>query len=346
MRRLRPADLALMSGLVSVVILVAAGSAFADQGDGDGWGSVDCTQIRSPSCDVTAGKGKKHSAPNHGGSTGAPKPGNAGDGSGGSAGGTPYDPNPDLNCSYQRSDYRPPPGVVGAVYRKPSARRIPVSPAAAFRPRGQPVATGLVTDPQPGQSGAWYTYKCTGNGVHDTLFRPPVWIPDGPQQGGQALMPPPAQLAQVAHDQLRLPSPRIEANPAGDQLVNLPTWLWLDKGSWGPISATASVPGLSVTATAQPISVDWTMGDGNTVTCTGPGVPYAADGNPKGPSPACGYTYHSSSAGQPGQAYAVRAAMHWTVTWSGAGQAGTFPDMVTESAAAFRVAESQALNSR
>ena len=42
----------------------------------------------------------------------------------------------------------------------------------------------------------------------------------------------------------------------------------------------------------------------------------------------------------------IRASVHWTVTWSGAGQAGTYPDMVTESAAAFRVAESQALNSR
>ena len=38
------------------------------------------------------------------------------------------------------------------------------------------------------------------------------------------------------------------------------------------------------------------------------------------------------------------ATVHWTVTWSGAGQGGTFPDLTTTSTAAFEVAESQALN--
>ncbi|MDF2258385.1 hypothetical protein [Streptantibioticus ferralitis] len=216
--------------------------------------------------------------------------------------------------------------------------------AAVFHPGSQLAPVTQVADPNSGQSGAWYVYKCTGQGVHDAVYRPPVWIQNGPQGGGPA-RPSPAQLAQVARNQLGLPSPRIEANPAGEQLVNLPTWLWLDRGSWGPVSATASVPGVSVTATARPTSVTWTMGDGRTVTCKGPGTPFSASGSPKSSSPTCGYTYRSSSAGQPGQAYAVSATVHWTVTWSGAGQAGAFPDMTTTSNAAFRVAESQALNS-
>jgi hypothetical protein len=61
-------------------------------------------------------------------------------------------------------------------------------------------------------------------------------------------------------------------------------------------------------------------------------------------SPDCGYTYHSSSAGQPGQAYSVTAIVHWTITWSGAGQGGTFPDITTQATVGFRVAESQAIN--
>jgi hypothetical protein len=61
-------------------------------------------------------------------------------------------------------------------------------------------------------------------------------------------------------------------------------------------------------------------------------------------SPDCGYTYHSSSAGQPAQAYSVTAAVHWTITWSGAGQGGNFPDITTQATVGFRVAESQAIN--
>jgi hypothetical protein len=332
-----------VAGLSLAVVVAGAGTAIA----GDPWGTADCSQNPYPGCELGAGNGGQHSAPSHGGGgssgRGSDNGGSGGGGGGGSDGGN-FNPNPNLNCSYQRSDYKPPPGVANAAYVKPPTRRAPVAVAAVFHP-GKQSAAVPIADPNSGQPGSWYVYKCSGNGVHDAFYRPPVWIPNGPQQGGRAQLPSPAQLAQVAHNQLRLPSPRIEANPAGEQLVNLPTWLWLDRGGWGPVSATASVPGVSVTATARPTSVTWAMGDGSTVTCKGPGTPYGASGSPKSSSPTCGYTYHSSSAGQPGQAYAVSATVHWTVTWSGAGQTGAFPDMTTTSNAAFRVAESQALNS-
>jgi hypothetical protein len=163
-------------------------------------------------------------------------------------------------------------------------------------------------------------------------------MPNGP--GAQ---PSPAELAQQARSQLRLPTPKVKANPAGDQLVNLSTWLWLDRGGWGPVSATAEVPGVSVTAVATPTSVTWSMGDGGSVTCTGPGSPFPAGGDPKGTSPDCGYTYHTSSAGRPGDAFPVTATVNWTVTWSGAGQGGTFPNLTTSESVAFRVAESQGI---
>ena len=153
----------------------------------------------------------------------------------------------------------------------------------------------------------------------------------------------PAELARLARNQLRLPTPTIAANPAGDQLVNLPTWLWLSEG-WGPVSATATVPGVSVTATATPTAVSWSMGDGATVTCTGAGTPYRPGGDPMAASPDCGHTYRTSSADQPGQAFPVTATVHWTVAWSGAGESGTFPDLATTGSTGLRVGESQALN--
>ncbi|HWO67482.1 MAG TPA: hypothetical protein VNO31_46360 [Umezawaea sp.] len=185
-------------------------------------------------------------------------------------------------------------------------------------------------------------WRCSTDGVTDGLYRPPVWIAEG-RQPDTALLPSPGDLAQVARKQLRLPSPSIAANPAGDQLVNLPTWMWLS-GGWGPVSATARVPGVSVTAIATPTSVTWAMGDGSTVHCTGAGTPYTAGTDPTAPSPDCGHVYRRSSANQAGQAYPVTATVHWTVTWSGAGQGGTFPDLATTDNATFRVAESHALN--
>jgi hypothetical protein len=151
-------------------------------------------------------------------------------------------------------------------------------------------------------------------------------------------------LAQAAYNQLRLPSPSIEANPAGEQLVGLPTWLWMDRHEWAAVSATASVPGVSVTAVARPTEVVWSLGDGTTVRCAGPGTQYVPSGNPKRSSPDCGHIYRTSSAGRARGAFAVSATVHWMVTWSGAGQNGAFPDLTTVSNAAFRVAESEALN--
>jgi len=203
-----------------------------------------------------------------------------------------------------------------------------------------------VAEPKPGEPGAWYVYRCEAGGVRDALYRPPIWIPDGPQEAAGPPLPSPVQLAQVAREQLRLPALRIEASPAGEQLVHLPTWLWLERGGWGAVSATASVPGVSVTAVARPTSVEWAMGDGSTVTCNGPGTPYGSGAtDPKSASPDCGYTYGRSSAGQPGGTFAVSATVNWTVAWSGAGQSGVFPGLTTTSGAEFAVAESQALNS-
>lgn len=165
---------------------------------------------------------------------------------------------------------------------------------------------------------------------------------------GPVAAPTPAAIAKLARDQLGLPTPKIAASPRTDQLVNLPTWLWLE-GGWDRVRAVASVPGISITALALPRSVTWSMGDGGagesgTVVCAGIGTRFSLGMDPRSSSPDCGYTYRRSSAGQPGDAFTVSATVHWSVRWSGAGQSGTFPDLTTTSSTRFRVAESQALN--
>jgi hypothetical protein len=107
--------------------------------------------------------------------------------------------------------------------------------------------------------------------------------------------------------------------PGSVGIVGLPTWMWVaDPGqhTWGPITRTASSAGYGVTATAKVQRVVWAMGDGNTVTCTKRGTPYA-DSFGKRASPDCGYTYTRQGT------YTVRATSYWRVIWAGIGQSGT-----------------------
>jgi hypothetical protein len=135
-------------------------------------------------------------------------------------------------------------------------------------------------------------------------------------------------------------------NPPGDQLANLPVWLSLDPTSWRPVSATASVPGVSVTATARPAKAAWSMGDGGAVSCDGPGTVWKAGMDPKASSPDCPYTYRRSSAGSPGGRFTVTVTVTWEVTWAGAGQSGTVPGLTTTGSVSVRVQESQAVARR
>jgi hypothetical protein len=117
-------------------------------------------------------------------------------------------------------------------------------------------------------------------------------------------------------------------------------WAWIPAGAYAPVSATASVPGESVTATARPTSVAWSFGDGTSLVCAGPGTAYVPSTDPKAASPTCGHTYTvDSGAGT----FTVTATITWAVTWSGAGQSGAFNDMSTTAAEAVRVQQSRAL---
>jgi hypothetical protein len=155
--------------------------------------------------------------------------------------------------------------------------------------------------------------------------------------------PGPELLAQEAVKHLRLPAPIIQMNPAppAPQVVSVPTWLWIDQDSWGSRSATASVGDLSVTATARPVKVVWSTGDGRSVTCAGPGTPWTAGMDPAAASPSCGHTYTTASGGGP---YAVQATVTWEISWAGGGVTGTEPPLVTTATVNLRVVEAGGLN--
>ncbi len=151
-----------------------------------------------------------------------------------------------------------------------------------------------------------------------------VWRPDPPPGFGGAAATP-AQLANEAVRRMRLEGPGIGIVPEPGKvgLVGLPVWMWTEvtARTWGPNTVTASIPGLSVTATANAEQVSWSMGDGRTVVCRTPGTVYQDRFGDRS-SPDCGHTYRRSSAREPGAAYTVTATTTWRVRWTGGGQRG------------------------
>lgn len=146
---------------------------------------------------------------------------------------------------------------------------------------------------------------------------------------GPAAPPDPAVLAQQAIATMDLQAIQIgivpEPGPDSIGLVGLPVWMWVDQpgeNTYGPISRNASAGGTTVTATAAVERIVWNMGDGEIVTCTSPGTPYA-DFYGDADSPDCGHRYTRTSSNQPDSAYAVTASSYWVVDWEGGGQTGT-----------------------
>lgn len=202
------------------------------------------------------------------------------------------------------------------------------------------VSVNGLPGPNGATAGSWYQWGCTGDASRPNTVQIPksdlaVWVPQSK----------PVDLARKAASQIRLRSPAVNMSPRADgpQWVNFPMFLWTDADAWHPLSATASVPGLLVSATATPVNVTWDMGDGATVSCAGPGTPFTDSMPAAALSPTCGYLYKRASDTEPSGKFTVRATESWRVTWTGGGQSGTLPDLTATSSIAVRVAESQAL---
>lgn len=196
------------------------------------------------------------------------------------------------------------------------------------------------------QEGGSYVTRFCGEGLADAApgitrrYRPPGAV--------GAPVVDPIELATDALERTPLPELQIAMAPASDipQLVNLATFLWLPAEQWQPETVSASAGGVTSTVTATPTRVVWDMGQGDSVVCEGPGVPYRPE-LPDDQQPSdCSYTYPRSSAGQPGQAYQVTATVEWETTWAvtGAPGGGSLGTATSSSTTSVQVAELQSLN--
>ncbi|MFI7018824.1 hypothetical protein [Streptomyces sp. NPDC050164] len=163
----------------------------------------------------------------------------------------------------------------------------------------------------------------------------PFWVDEGgapPADRPQAITS--EMLAQLAYAEIRVPSTNVELAPQNTTKVNLPTWAWLDTAAFKPVSVTASVPvlGLSATTTAEPVSLKITPGTEDAVTYPASGECEIRDGQIGEPyakgkadeTPPCGVKYLRSSGGG---SYKLQATTTWKISWtSTTGQGGDLPN--------------------
>ncbi|RPF21472.1 hypothetical protein EDD34_2101 [Myceligenerans xiligouense] len=170
-----------------------------------------------------------------------------------------------------------------------------------------------------GDEGAYYECFAPDGGGAGT-----VWLDEPPAQAPPP--PTPGEVARQAVAQMNLAAIRIgiAPTPPATAVVGVPVWLWVadpDTTTFGPTTASATVRGVTVTATARVDQVRWGLGDGTTLSC-GVGTPYVPEYG-GAPSPDCGHIFTRESGSEPGGAYTVTATTTWVVEWAGAGQTGT-----------------------
>ena len=197
--------------------------------------------------------------------------------------------------------------------------------------------------PPPGelQPGQVYGLVCTDANGQEVVNELRQYTPGEP---GTPVIDP-AVLAQEAESRLVVDPPEVQLSPKTDvnQIVQLPTWMWLT--NWESQSASASVPGVTSTVTARPATVTWDMGNGDEVVCNGPGTPFDFSRPEEGQSTDCSYTYRHSSTSQPGGVYRVSATLTYEVSWSaeGAPGGGALPALSETSSVPVRVMEIHAV---
>lgn len=197
-------------------------------------------------------------------------------------------------------------------------------------------------DPVTGQrqhssTGRWLGRWCDGDGgLFGYFVKPEGTIVD------------PYQLALDALASVSIGAPAIRTSPSENSTlyVQVPTWLWLEQGWWQPYEATANAGRVWSTVRASPVTTVWRLGDGNSVSCRGPGTPWHP-GMPEDGSN-CTHTYRSSSASRPGGTFHIEANVTIEVSWTTnvPGDGGTLPGINRISSVDVEVGEIQAIGTQ
>ena len=170
-----------------------------------------------------------------------------------------------------------------------------------------------------------------------------------PGYGGQ---PTPISVATDAINLLPMLPPDLGIAPGPSSagysgLVGLPVWMWTrtdTNRTWVPNDASklhrwVQDQGVRVDAWAYSSRITWFMGDGTQIDCYNPGEAYTS-AKWDSASTSCGHVYKSSSRGQTGGVFPVRAVTSWEVYWEGGGRSASLT-IYRESSTTVRINELQ-----
>lgn len=140
-----------------------------------------------------------------------------------------------------------------------------------------------------------------------------------------------------------------QTSPDGSEdiplVVRVKTWMWVDETLWDSVSASASLPPITVTTTAEPYLATWTGGDDPAQTiCLGPGIPYQTGiGGEEAQDDSCTTTYLRDSTLEPDREIAV--SVRWSVSYTCTAfcTGGDLPDIITNSSRPVVVTEIQSV---
>jgi hypothetical protein len=143
---------------------------------------------------------------------------------------------------------------------------------------------------------------------------------------------------------------KIGMQPVDDigAIVKVDTWYWLETHNT-PITKEKRLLGVAAKIEARPTKITTDWGDGNTTTCTAPGIDYNTVKHPslyRDPDPApdgCSYRYTTHSGKQPGQKFTVTSTVTWEATWTSGTQGGTFTPISRQTVNQLKVDQIQAI---
>ena len=188
------------------------------------------------------------------------------------------------------------------------------------------------------ETGRWFFEYCAGDDLLPFVGGLPLVPEGGPVD--------PLSLALEARDTVPIGHPAIHTSPDGDGRLytQVPTWFWVDDTWWQPYTVTVTAGRVTTTLTATPTRAHWDAGDGERVTCEGPGVTWRTGMSDD--ETYCKHTYRHSSAGRSTGTYPLTVTIEFSIGWtSNVGQTGSLAGVTRTATREVEVGEIQAVES-